>query len=39
MLMRCGDLVVAAARSLVAVDSPALTPAIRTEFQGLGRPG
>jgi chorismate-pyruvate lyase len=36
VLMRCGDLVVAAARSLVAVDSPALTPAIRTELLGLG---
>ena len=36
VLMRCGDLVVAAARSLVAVESPALTPAIRTELQGLG---
>ena len=35
MLMRCGDLVVAAARSLVAADSPALTPAIRAELQGL----
>ncbi len=39
VLMRCGDLVVAAARSLVAVDSPALTPAIRTELQGLAGPG
>ena len=36
VLMRCGDLVVAAARSLVAVGSPALTAAIRTELQGLG---
>ena len=36
VLMRCGDLVVAAARSLVAVESSALTPAIRTELQGLG---
>jgi hypothetical protein len=36
VLMRCGDLVVAAARSLVAVDSPALTSAIRTELQGPG---
>lgn len=35
ILMRCGDLVVAAARSLVAADSPALTPAIRVELQGL----
>ena len=32
--MRCGDLVVAAARSLVAADSPALTPAIRDELHG-----
>jgi chorismate-pyruvate lyase len=39
VLMRCGDLVVAAARSLVATDSPALTPTIRKELQagsGLG---
>ena len=35
VLMRCGDLVVAAARSRVAVDSPALTPAIRAELEGI----
>jgi chorismate-pyruvate lyase len=34
VLMRCGDLVVAAARSLVAVDSAALTPAAREELHG-----
>jgi chorismate-pyruvate lyase len=32
VLMRCGD-VVAAARSWVAVDSPALTPAVRKELR------
>ena len=36
VLMRCGDLVVAAARSWVAADSPALTPAIRMELHGGG---
>ena len=39
MLVRCGDLVVAAARSLVAADSPALTPAIHTELQGVAGSG
>jgi chorismate-pyruvate lyase len=37
--MRCGDLVVATARSWVAADSPALTPAIRTELRGDGSLG
>ena len=31
--MRCGDLVVATARSWVAADSPALTPAVRTALR------
>jgi len=34
VLMRCGDAVVATARASVAVDSPALTPAIRTALRG-----
>ena len=34
VLMRCGDAVVATARSSVAADSPALTPAIRKELHG-----
>jgi chorismate-pyruvate lyase len=34
VLMRCGDAVVATARSSVALDSPALTPAIRTALRG-----
>ena len=33
VLMRCGDVVVAAARSWVAADSPALTPAVRKELR------
>jgi chorismate-pyruvate lyase len=37
--MRCGDLVVATARSWVAADSPALTPAIRRELRGDGSLG
>ena len=32
VLMRCGDVVVAAARSWVAADSPALTPAVRLGY-------
>ena len=39
VLMRCGDLVVAAARSWVAADSPALTPAIRMELRDGGSLG
>ncbi len=39
VLMRCDDAVVAAARSSVAVDSPALPPAIRTELRGGARLG
>jgi chorismate-pyruvate lyase len=33
VLVRCGDAVVATARSSVAADSPALTPAIRTALR------
>ena len=39
VVLRCGDLVVAAARSWVAAGSPALTPAVRTQLHvgaGLG---
>jgi len=34
VLMRCSDAIVATARSSVAVNSPALTPAIRNELRG-----
>jgi len=37
--MRCSDLVVAAARSWVAVDSPALTPAVRQSLRSGGSLG
>jgi chorismate-pyruvate lyase len=39
VLMRCGDVVVAAARSWVAADSPALTPAVRQELRNGGSLG
>lgn len=39
VLMRSGDVVVAAARSAVAVDSAALTPAIRIALRGGGSLG
>lgn len=39
VLMRCGDVIVAAARSWVAADSPALTPAIRNDLRSGGSLG
>ena len=39
VLMRCGDMVVATARSSVAADSAALTPAVRSALRGEGSLG
>ena len=38
VLMRCGDVVVATARSSVAADSPSLTPAVMTVLVSRGEP-